>query len=285
MTRPHLLHRLLAPLLLCLVGLATPLLAPAQDTAVVRPVTASYMAAGGTSHLADTYLTPLRYSGWHAALAYSRMQAPRLHPDLLTMSLDVSLSLDRAMNPVRNATMWGAILRAEWGLMARRPLLPALTVALGGSLAAEGGVLYSARNGNNPASAKGAATLNLTGLAAWHTRLGHTPLTLLWHPSMPLIGAFFSPDYGELYYEIYLGNHSGLVHTAWPGSYFCLDNLVAADLSLGRGTSLRLGYSGRVSSTKASGIVTRTVTHALVIGVSGDWITLGTPAGRTVRAY
>lgn len=252
---------------------------------VVRPVTASYMAVGGTSHLADTYLTPLRYSGWHAAIAYSRMQAPRLLPDLLTMTLDVSLSLDRAGNPARNAIIWGTMLRAEWGMMARHTLPQSLTVALGASLAAEGGVLYSARNGNNPASAKGAATLNLTALAAWHTRLARTPLTLLWHPSMPLVGAFFSPDYGELYYEIYLGNRSGLVHAAWPGSYFSLDNLVAADLRIGTGTSLRIGYSGRISSTKASGIVTRTATHALVIGVSGDWITLGTPAGRTVRAY
>ena len=42
--------------------------------AVVRPVTAAYTVEAGTSHLADTYLTPLKYSGWSMGLGYERMQ-------------------------------------------------------------------------------------------------------------------------------------------------------------------------------------------------------------------
>ncbi|MCM1521739.1 MAG: DUF3316 domain-containing protein [Muribaculaceae bacterium] len=251
-----------------------------------RPVTESWMLGAGTSHMADTYLTPLRYTGWHTSVAYSRMQAARFGSGRWNLMLDISLSLDRAKNPAGNATMWGAILRGEWGVARRWSItsIPGLTLGAGGTLALEGGALYNNRNGNNPVAAKGAATLNITGLAAWHTRLGRLPVTLLYRPSLPVAGAFFSPDYGELYYEIYLGNHSGLVHAAWPGSYFCLDNLLTADLRLWSGTSLRLGYSNRVFSSKANNIVTRLTTHAFVLGITGDFLSLPSTT-KAIRPY
>ena len=260
------LTSLLAILLLSVL----PLRADGDD--MPRPVTASYTVGVGSSHLTDTYLSPISYSGWSTSLAYRRMQAAPFSPGRLTMMLDLSATLDRARNPARNSTMWGALLRLEWGLARRWTPVPSLTLAAGGTLSAEGGVIYNARNGNNPASAKGAVTLNLTGYAAWNVRVGRLPVTLLYRPTLPLAGAFFSPDYGELYYEIYLGNRSGLVHAAWPGSWFNLDNLVAADLHLWRGTSLRVGYQGRVHSSKASGIVNNISRHTFIIGITGNWI-------------
>ena len=88
-----------------------------------------------------------------------------------------------------------------------------------------------------------------------------------------MTGAFFSPDYGELYYEIYLGNRDNLAHAAWFGNYFRLNNLLTADLRLGS-TNLRLGYRGDILSTKENNIVTRRITHTLIIGVSGEWLSL-----------
>ena len=49
--------------------------APAQnaDSAAVetvRPVLSAYGVEAGSAHLADTYLTPLHYNGWHTALTY-----------------------------------------------------------------------------------------------------------------------------------------------------------------------------------------------------------------------
>lgn len=252
----------------------------------VRPVSEAWMAEAGSSHLTDTYLSPLRYSGWHSALTYSRMQAARFNPGRLTTALDAGLSLDSDHSPARNATMWSAMLRLSWGVLRRWtvPAVPSLTLAAGGALAAEGGAIYNNHNGNNPVAAKGAVTLNLTGLVAWRARLGRLPVTLAYRPSLPLVGVFFSPDYGELYYEIYLGNRSGLVRAAWPGSYFLLDNLLTADLHLWRGTALRLGYSNRVFSSEASHIVTRHITHAFALGISGNFVSLPstTPA---IRAY
>ncbi len=249
----------------------------------LRPVFAAYTAEAGSSHLADTYLTPLRYTGWHAGIDYARYQAMRFSPERWVMRMHGNLSVDRTINPARNATMWSAMLSLDWSMMHRWRPLPSLTLALGGSTGIEGGCLYNARNGNNPASAKGAWTIGLTGYAAWRLNIGHLPVTLMYHPSLPVTGIFFAPDYGELYYEIYLGDHSGLVHGAWWGNRFELDNLVTADLHLGD-TSLRLGYKGKIFSSKVNHIVTRMFTHALVIGVSGEWLSVNPRKGISPEA-
>lgn len=92
----------------------------------------------------------------------------------------------------------------------------------------------------------------------------------MYQPTLPVTGIFFAPDYGELYYEIYPAP-PGLVHGAWWGNYFRLDNLLTADLHLGA-TSLRIGYKGNLFSSKVNHTVTHIYEHALVIGISGEWL-------------
>ena len=95
---------------------------------------------------------------------------------------------------------------------------------------------------------------------------------------MPVIGAFFSPDYDELYYELYLGNRHGLVHCAWPGNFFKWDNLVTADLDFST-TRLRLGFRSRIFSSEVNHITTRTFSYAFVLGVTGDWFSVSARRG------
>lgn len=252
----------------------SPCRAQEAEAEPLRPVFAAYTAEAGSARLADTYLTPLKYTGWHAGLDYNRYQAMKFSPEKWAMQLHGNLSVDCTENPARNATMWSAMLTLEWGMMRRwqpLPSIPSLTVALGGSTGIQAGCLYNDRNGNNPASAKGAWTLNLTGYAAYSLNIGRLPVTLMYQPTLPVTGIFFAPDYGELYYEIYLGNRSGLVHGAWWGNYFRLDNLLTADLHFGS-TSLRIGYKGNIFSSKINHTVTHIYDHAFVIGVSGEWL-------------
>ena len=135
------------------------------------------------------------------------------------------------------------------------------------------GCIYNARNGNNPVAVEAAWTVNATGYVTWKTKILNLPVTLKYQPTVPLAGVFFSPDYGELFYEIYLGNHSGLAHFAWWGDYFRMDNLLTADLHFGS-TALRVGFRSDLLSTKVNHIVTRVVTYSAVIGVSGEWMSL-----------
>lgn len=260
-------------LLIILLSALGPFTAKAQEEKPQRPILSAYTLSAGSASLKDTYLTPLTYTGWHAQLGYSRMQASLWAPELWTAMLDARLWVEKTDNPPRTASMWSAGLRVEWG-MARRWALPCgLTLAAGPSLGIDVGAVYNARNGNNPVSARGAVTANLTGFASYSLKIKRLPVTLIYRPSLPVIGAFFSPEYGELYYEIYLGNRRGLVHPAWWGTRFAMDNSVTADLNLGT-TSLRIGYEGRILSTKTNHIVTRENSHCFTIGVSGLWLPL-----------
>lgn len=252
---------------------------PAEEQPL-RPVFAAYTLELGSAHMADTYLSPITYRGWGAAFAYQRMQAMKFDPERWVMQLEGRVEIDRGRNLADNATMWRLDIAARWGMMRRwRDMLtPGLTLAVGGSTGIDGGALYNQRNGNNPASAKLAWTLNLTAYASYSVNIGRLPVTFSYQPTLPLLGAFFSPEYDELYYEIYLGNHSGLAHFAWPGNRFAMTNLLAADLRLGD-TSLRLGYRNYAYSSSVENLVCNITTHAFVFGVSGEWLSANRAKG------
>ena len=255
----------------------------ADSTDVIRPVLSSFMLEYGGVSTRDTYLTPLEYKGWTSAIAYERMQAMCFNPERWVMRLDGRLAFGRSLNPARTAVMWEIGFRPSWSMMWRARLPHGFTLAAGGNVGAHLGVIYLPRNGNNPASVKASITLAATGMAVWNGRIGRLPLTVRYQPTLPLVGAFFSPDYDELYYEIWLGNHNGLAHCAWPGDFFRLDNLLTADLHFGA-TTLRLGYRCEVFSGKSGDIVNRQITHCLVLGVSTELISLRAGASRTPDA-
>lgn len=245
----------------------------ADSLPVLRPVVSAYTVEAGGSRLADTYLTPLIYNGWDVAFSYERMQAMKFSPEKWVMQLRAGLNFDRTHNRVGNASMWNINLHVDWGMMHRWRLPFGISLAAGGSTMLQGGCLYSTRNGNNPASARAAWTVNATGMAVWNFKIARLPIALRYQPVLPVAGVFFSPEYGQLYYEIYLGDRSGLVNGAWWGNYFGMENLVTADFRFGD-TSLRIGYRGNILSTKVNNIVTRAVTNCFVIGVSGEWVSL-----------
>lgn len=255
----------------------------------LRPVAAAYTIEFGSASMADTYLSPVTYRGWNAALGYERMQAMKFNPQQWIMQYDFHLSTSRGTNHADNARTWMIDFSALWGMMHRWRLPYSLTVAAGGSTGIDAGVLYNARNSNNPASAKAAWTVNITGFISWDTRLGRLPVTLRYQPTVPLAGIFFSPEYDELYYEIYLGNHDGLVHFASPFNRFSMTNLVTADLRFGS-TNLRLGYRGTILSSEVNHLTTNVFTHSFVIGVSGEWLSVPTRGklstdSRIISAY
>ena len=249
--------------------------ASGQSEQVLRPVLSAYTFEAGTAHAADTYLSPLHYSGWHAGVGYERMQAMAFNPDDWIMQLGLRGIVDRMANPARNAHMWNFEVDGRWCMMRRfrDVFTPGLTLAIGPGTELRGGALWLSRNGNNPASAKGAWTVDLAVMGSYNIHIGKLPVTFRYECALPVAGVFFAPEYGELYYELWLGNHSGVVHTAWWGDYFRIDNYVTADLRFG-GTTLRVGYRNDVTSTKSDDVVSRRITHTFTLGVATEWLSL-----------
>ncbi len=249
----------------------------------LRPVHSAYMLEVGGARLADTYLSPVPYKGVHFGFTHQRYQAMKFSPDRWTMSLTLRLGLDKTDNSARNTSMWDAAVSADWGMMRRYAINRWLTLAPGASTTITGGALYTAANSNNPVSAKASWTVNITGMATARFNIKRLPVTVTYRPTLPVTGVFFSPDYGELYYEIYLGNSSGLAHAAWWGNYFLLDNLLTAELEFGS-TYLTAGYRGSIFSTRINHLTTNIFTHSFVIGIAGEWLSLNPRKGLPDRS-
>ena len=152
-------------------------------------------------------------------------------------------------------------------------LSPSLQLQLGGETQLRGGVLYNAHNSNNVASARIHWNVGLMGQAIYNTHIKSLPITLRYQASLPVAGVFFSPDYDEAYYEIYLGNHSDLAHFGWWGNRFDIDHMLSADLHLGN-TILRVGYRNRINTSWINNINTRSIAHYLVIGIGGEFLSV-----------
>ena len=286
--------KLTTRILATLVLATSCLYSSAQDSLqveVLRPSISSFTAEVGGASILDTYLTPIRYHGVNTRLAYEGLRAMKFSPDRWIMQGVTAVEYANVQNPAGNHTMHSLMIDAKWGMMHRwnDVFTPRLTLHLGGSPQLRGGVIYNAYNSNNPVSAKIRLSLNLTAMASYHINVGRVPVTLRYQATLPTIGAFFSLDYGEAFYELYVGNTQGIVNVGWWGNRFDMENLLTADLHLGNSV-LRLGYRNLIETSWVHNLNTQIFTHGFVIGISGEWLQLGarqkklSPAVRIVSA-
>ncbi|MBQ1610631.1 MAG: DUF3316 domain-containing protein [Muribaculaceae bacterium] len=250
--------------------------AMAQDSVeVVRPVHYTMMGEVGHASLLDSYLTPITYTGLNLGLGFEHFQATGFNPDKWVRELELGADYSYVENPVGNHEMHSLMGEARWSLMRRWRDVPArrLQLMAGPMVNFRGGILYNANNSNNVVSARIHFAVGVQAAAVYNTRLFSHPLALRYQLSLPVLGAFFSPEYDEAYYEIFVGNRRHLAHLGWWGSRFDMNNLVTADWRLG-GTILRVGYRCRIEKSWVSHIDTRAVTHAVVIGLGGEILNL-----------
>lgn len=244
--------------------------ANAADTIAERPVTQIYMLETGGKSVLDTYLSPLRYNGVGVALSGRWSKVLPWMRNSWQMHFDCRVGGSRSVNPAGNLSMLGLEGEIGWGAGWWKILPNRLKINVGASVGMTAGVLYMAHNSNNPASVKARAGISIDASLAYPFRLGRVPVVVSDEVSLPTLGAMFSPEYGETYYEIYLGNHSGLAHFSWWGNNFCIDNLLAFDLDIGP-SALRLGYRYTLYSSWVCNLNTQIHSNSFVIG----WIPHG----------
>jgi hypothetical protein len=241
----------------------------------LRPVASMFSAQYGHATELDSYISPIKYGGHAIALAYEAQQATGFSPLKWTRQLSLGVDYGYTHNPAGNHTMHALMADARWALMHKwnDVLTPGLQFQLGGETQFRGGVLYNAYNSNNVVSARIHWNVGLMGQAIYNTHIKRLPITVRYQASLPVAGVFFSPDYDEAYYEIYLGNHSNLAHFGWWGNRFDLDHMLSADLHLGN-TILRIGYRNRINTSWINNINTRSIAHYIVIGIGGEFLNM-----------
>lgn len=231
-----------------------------------RPVTGTYSIEIGRRNVLATYLSPLHYTGKSFGVSGSWSKAMPFAPEKAIMHFDTGFAFSNLLNPAQTATMIGLQGSFNWGMSWRHRLPSQFQLTLGGTVGLQGGAYYLLRNGNNPVEA--IADFNLAARASLSRpiKIGRLPILLRDEVSLPSLSVFFSPEYGETYYEIYLGNHKGLVHAGWWGNNFRIDNLLSATLDFGR-TALTVGYRFNAYTQWACNLNTKIMTHSFVIGV------------------
>ena len=269
------MNRLIAIVILALLAISVSAQDESDSAVIARPVASMFMADVGHASVLDSYLTPITYGGIHTALTYAATQATGFSPDRWVRQLEVGVEFAGVNNPVGNNDMQMLMAHAQWGIMHRwrGVFTPGLQLMLGGMTRLHGGVIYNSGNSNNVVSAKAHFSVGAMGMAVYNTHIGRLPITLAYQASLPVVGVFFSPDYDESFYEMYLGNHHGLAHMGWWGNRFDMTNLVTADLHLGN-TIVRVGYRNRIERSWVNHLNTHITTHALVLGVGGEFLSI-----------
>lgn len=245
----------------------------AEDNAVVedsckkeRPVTGSYRLEVGRRTAYSSYLSPFSYRGTGWAVSGFWTKVLPQNPEHLSMHFDTRISYASLLNPAGSASEIDAHASLQWGLEWQKRFNGGWIVGAGGAAGVYGGVLYLLRNSNNPVSAQFSVGIAATGFASKVWRIGRLPVLVADRLTFPLISGFFRQEYGEPYYEIYVGNRHGLAHFGWPGNRCGVDNLLSVTLDFGR-TAMEVGYRFSVQNEQANHLTTRFFNHAFVIGV------------------
>lgn len=229
-------------------------------------MTQQYRLEIGSGHALSTYLSPLRYSGSAYSFSGQWSKAFGKNPDNTVMQFNASATWRNMSNPANTATMIGLDAYFGWGTSYRHRFPGGLQLTGGGSIDINGGCLYLIRNGNNPVTARFYAGIDLNASASYPFRIGRLPILISDEVRLPTVGAFFCPEYGETYYEIYLGNRKGLAHCGWWGNHFGIDNLISFKLDFGR-TAMEIGYRYAIQTAYANSLNTKVSSHGFVIGV------------------
>lgn len=240
--------------------------APDSVRELKRPVIGSYRLEMGGRTAYSTYLSPFTYRGKGFAASGFWTKALPFNPRHMAMHFEGRISAGDLLNPAKSAREIELHANVQWGMEWQKRFSGGWMIGAGGTAGLYGGVLYLPRNSNNPVSVQFAIGLGAGAFGSKLLFIKKLPILISDRLTLPLAGGFFCQDYGESYYEIYMGNHKNLAHFGWPGNRFGIDNLLAVTLDLGR-TALEVGYRFSMQNEHANNLTTRIFNNAFVIGV------------------
>ena len=256
---------------LLILGLLVCTNAAAQDSGAAsdtirRNSTHATLFGWGAAYQQDTYLSPLQYQGsWFSVIHEGLRRTHILGGHVLSQSL-VQLNVSKSNSPAENADFLGGQVHYDhawlydWALGRRWHLMTGPQI--GGTL----GVLYNTRNGNNPAQALANIKLSVSAGAIYRFHLWRRDFALRYHMDIALLGAMFSPAYGQSYYELFsLGHWDHNIRLTHPFNAHRFRNQLTLDIPCKRNT-LRVGYFMDVQESHVNDIRHSDAAIGIVIG-------------------
>ncbi len=260
------------PLRLCvfilIVLTSLPTRIQAQDSLqATRHVMRSVMIGAGHNNTFETYLSPLEYEGPEVRFAYETMRMTRLMDGNVSAQNLFQLHASYTENISQTNHTYGGLVNWSYALHYQFRPAKGLKILFGPMLDLNAGVVYNRRNSNNPAQAKAYGGLGASGMLIWKFRIRNYPMTVRYQANLPLLGAMFSPEFGESYYEIFsLGNGGRNVVFTSLHNNPSLRQLLTLDFPVGN-TVMRVGYVCDLQQAKVNNLKSHTYSHDFMIGV------------------
>jgi hypothetical protein len=224
------------------------------------PKSFSWQLGAGSAYVYDDYLSPLSHDGLSLLFSSGNMK-----PLKWDMPSNVSVNFNNAKwfsqssfylnalfsQSTGNSTIAHGNIDLRFSILRQFLSKQDWSLSAGGFTSLNGGGRYCLQNGNNPGSIDAFAEMGASVFTDYDFLLLNKNMKLTYQGSFSLIGAGFSPEYAESYYEIfYLGNTKNTAQFAHPFNYQHWRQQLSLDIPLThRKSSLRLSYwnEGRIS--------------------------------------
>ena len=246
-----------------------PSLCLSQDASI--PLTYRVTQVGyGISNIYDSYLSPLKYSGNNVGLHYEQMKKTGLMNGNVSAQHFINADYSWSKNNTKTASYYTGLLEYNYGLLYNLKRTEKFQMHTGIQAGGLMGFVYNTRNGNNPATGKAHIDLSLSAIVNYKLKIRSQPIILRNQLCLPFIGAMYSPQFGQSYYEIGLGVTDDLVHLASFHNYFSARNILSAEIPLNAFTLL-FSYHFSFYETRINDLDTRLLNNTFYIGFSSNF--------------
>ena len=215
----------------------------------------------GGIRVQDTYLSPLKYSGWQLSMFWMTERESGF-----LCQVQGQFSKTNAVGTVMSKPRMlggGVSVDAGWHYRWRPTENLRLTLgALGGLYA---GVLYNENNTNNPANAHANIRFSATVGARYSFPLWGRTWRVDYKADVPVIGVLFSPEYGQSYYEMSEYGMSGCFKPLWFGNGLNLRQQLSLDIPF-KNFYLRVAYANDIRQQSVNDLKWHDWGHTGMIG-------------------
>ena len=272
-----------------LFALCTRLQAQIDSLQAHRYVTRATMYGVGFTNVFDTYLSPQEYKGIDFRISRETMRMTKLLDGNVSVQNFFQANIGYTHNHAENNNTFNGLVNWNYGLHYQFRITENFKLLAGALADINGGFVYNLRNTNNPASARAFINLDASALAIWHAKIKNYPLTFRYQVNVPVVGAMFSPHYGQSYYEIFtLGNSDGVIQFTSLHNQPSVRQMLSIDFPV-RYAKLRFSYMADLQQSDVNNIKTHTYSHVFMVGFVKDLYLIrnknGTPLPAAVRAY
>lgn len=240
----------------------------------------------GSSNTYDTYLSPLEYKGVEARVMHERMRFTSYGKGKISIQTILQGYISTTENKANNNSMLSGRFSWRYAMHRQFKVAPNFKLLAGGMMDANVGFMYNMRNSNNPASIYTYINAGFSGMAIYHGRFLKKNIVLRYQIDVPLIGARFSPEYMQSYYEIYnLGTSTSNWYFTSLHNQPSSRHMLSIDFTPWKGVVMRFAYVADIQQSKLKQLRTHAYSNILMFGVVKNIFKIKTKKLKSLPVY